>query len=143
MYTYIFLEGDECEHDGFSFQVLLDGVQVGHIDVGLEFEANEYGFEPYAHEPVYDELLADIDMCLCIQSLEIDAKYRNAGLGSELMRRAMAAMAARYPGVPCYLNASPMGNCMDLDTLVEFYAKFGFKMLLKYARHRNALLLAA
>jgi GNAT superfamily N-acetyltransferase len=67
----------------------------------MEFEVGENSFEPYADQPVYDELLADMDECLCVHTLDVDAAHRNAGLGTQLMQRAMAVMSQEYPGVPC------------------------------------------
>lgn len=140
MYTYKLIENDEDSNPGFTIEARYKGQRIGHVDVTLE--CGGYGFTPYEDHPCF-KIVGDLEETMCIETLSVDEIHRGIGLATQLMKRAMRYMAAAYEGLPCYLNASPMGDCMELDTLVEFYNKFGFTTIASFPQNRNALLFIA
>jgi len=105
----------------------------------LEEYVDDGTFDPYEDQPFYEKI-SEHETVVNIRDLHVEPAYRSSGIASTLMKRALKAIKSRFSGVPIYINASPYGESLSLDTLVAFYTKFGFKVLKKYTEHRNALL---
>lgn len=96
-------------------------------------------FDMYQDQPFYAKI-TDHEMVICIQDLSVLEQQRNKGIAGELMKRAMSSIKKKYSGFPIYINASPYGISISLESLISFYTKFGFKVLKRYPEYRNALL---
>ncbi len=64
--------------------------------------------------------------CLFIETILVPARYRNQGIGSELVRHVLVLADAL--GKKTRVSARPIGNATpeNLDRLVGFYSRFGF-----------------
>jgi len=110
----------------------------------MEGDEDEHGvpylLSPYSGEKFLEQVLQYTEL-VNLDHLEVDADRRGEGIGLELVNRAIAAAKKSYPGVPMYINASPFGmDSIQLDDLIKLYSKAGFKVLKKYAQHRNAFM---
>ncbi len=130
---------------GFEISALKDGEKVGRIIAAEEYNGDSsdecFAFEPYKTEPFYDDVCSH-ESFVIIQLLEVDPEARGEGVATGLMQRSMKEIEKRFSGTPVFINASPMGTSggMGLEALVQFYQKFGFKVLKKYPQFRNAAL---
>lgn len=132
------------EDDGVKIRAFKNKKEAGEILIVQEYVGSGgdcYPFEPYEDQPFYDKI-CDNENVTNIQHLEVKPKYRGIGIATSLMQQAMKYIKTRYKGDPVYINASPMGGDTGLSfgPLVDFYRKFGFKVLKEYPEHRNALL---
>ena len=72
-----------------------------------------------------------------IEHIEVDKKSGNKGYGGKLIKKAIEAVKGKG-GKAIYLNASPIKHeSLDLDTLVNFYSKFGFKTIVEIESSEN------
>lgn len=71
-----------------------------------------------------------------IESLNIKKEHRKNNYGTKLMNFSINYMKENSSEMKnsCYINACPNydDDMIDLDNLVKFYEKFGFKKMLKY-----------
>jgi ribosomal protein S18 acetylase RimI-like enzyme len=133
------LEKEE-DSNGFQFVAYDGDHKAGSVHVVLEYpDDNCYAFSPYEGEDFYDEI-CDNNMVVNIQHLEVKPEYRNQGIAQKMVEKALSEIKKEYSSIPVYINASPTGGIMSLTDLVNFYKKFGFKVLKTYPQHRNALL---
>lgn len=109
------------------FILMNDRTSVGYINV--DYIPNGYDkFEEYMGEDEYLHLFRG-DSFYEIEHIEVDKKYGNEGYGGKLMEKAIEAVRSKG-GKAIYLNASPIKHeSLDLDTLINFYGKFGFKII--------------
>ena len=72
-----------------------------------------------------------LDYYILIDEVTIDEYYQKSGIGTTLMKKGMALVKRKFPFIKTIvLNASPTGiRKIPLPKLVEFYQKFGFKIL--------------
>lgn len=132
----------EPTDDGFEIIAYIDGEIAGNVIIVMEYVGSGgdcYPFQPYEEEPFYKDI-CDHEEVVSIQTVEVLEKHGGQGIASELMSRAMKEIKKKYAGIPVYINASPMGDVVGLDSLVKFYSSYGFKLLKKYPQWRNALL---
>jgi GNAT superfamily N-acetyltransferase len=117
------------DEDRTKITAFLDNEKVGSISMEILFDAYQYEFDDVFDEDTFEELFPDSEI-VKIEHIEVDDKYKNYGIGSELMKRGMKLMK-RNGYNQFYLNASPMGfKGLGTMDLVDFYKKFGFKELL-------------
>lgn len=102
--------------------------KVGSIIIEILYNAY-YEFDDVLDEDEFDELYPDNEI-VKIEHIEVLDTYKNKGIGSDLMKRGIKLMKSKgYEQF--YLNASPMGfSGLDTQDLVDFYEKFGFRILL-------------
>lgn len=121
----------------------VDKKEVGSITFAEEYvdDDGDYPFGPYRDQPFFEKITGH-EVVVNIRDLHVKPEHKGKGIASELMKRAMKAIKAKFSGVPIYINASPYGdsNNISLESLIAFYSKFGFKVLKRYVEHRNALL---
>lgn len=87
-----------------------------------------YEFEDVMSEERYDELFPD-DKFAKIVHLIIDKEFTGNGYAKKLMVKALDEIKSKGEKT-VYLNASPMAHKkMDINTLTDFYSKFGFKTI--------------
>lgn len=136
----------ENEDDNLKIVAYAGNKKVGSLTVATQYVDDEeseysYPFGAYVEEPFFEEITSH-EYVINIEDLHIEKEYQKMGIASELMKRGMAEIKSRYSNVPVYINASPYGQGFNigLDALIDFYKKFGFKVLKKYSQHRNALL---
>jgi GNAT superfamily N-acetyltransferase len=134
------------EEDELHIRAFDGKKEVGEIIMAQEYIQEEdgggcYPFDAY-EDPAVWEKVCDNEMVVNIQNLEVEPAYRGKGVATALMKLAMKEIKSRFKGYPIYINASPMGMeaGLSFEPLVDFYKKFGFKVLKKYPEHRNALL---
>lgn len=115
--------------DRTTITAYINNKEVGSLSMEILYDAYEYEFEDVFDEDTFEEIYPDSKI-VKIEDIEVDDKYKNSGIGSELMKRGILLM--RKNGFKqFYLNASPMGfNGLDTNNLVKFYKKFGFMELL-------------
>lgn len=137
---------EDQEDNEHRIDALVDGKVIGHITFvtqPVDGDEDEPGFPFDAYKDAGKKILKTLyahEEVVNLQHLEVNKDFRKQGVAKELMTRALEAIKKHYSGEPIYINASPMGNVMSLDTLVNFYTQYGFKVLKKYPEHRNALL---
>jgi GNAT superfamily N-acetyltransferase len=129
------------ENDGHHFEMLAEvgAEEAGRLIVELESDPENTSFVPYKEEPFFSEII-DYDEVVNLQHLEVEPEFRGQGVATKLMKAGLKEAKKRWSGIPCYINASPMGGVMGLDQLVSFYEQFGFKTLQRYPEFKNALL---
>ena len=72
------------------------------------------------------------DIIVKISYMSVDENYMSKSIGTSLFKKALEYF---YDNgfTQFYLNASPMGfKGLNLDNLIKFYEKFGFKVFKKY-----------
>lgn len=127
--------------EGFDINVttIKDGSEVGSIIVEFMY-VNEEEFTPYEGEPFYADLMAT-EMMVNIVSLEVNEKFQGQGVAKYILNLAIDEIKKRYSGYPVFINASPTGSHgINLDDLIKFYQRAGFKVLKKYPKFKNAAL---
>lgn len=134
------------EEDGLQVVATLKYQKAGELLIKGEYvngeeDENSYPFGAYCDQPFFQDLLAN-EMVINIQHLEVEEEFRGQGVAKALMDRGMKEIKKKFPGDPIYINASPMGSGerISLDALIDFYKKYGFKELVRYPEHQNALL---
>jgi GNAT superfamily N-acetyltransferase len=92
------------------------------------YDSYTYEFDDVFDEDTFNKLYPD-DTIIKIEHLEIYDNYKNNVIGFKLMKYGMDYMKNQgYKQF--YLNASPIGSTgLNTTDLVEFYKKFGFKIL--------------
>ena len=103
--------------------------QIGSLSMEILFDScSSYEFEDVFTEDEINKIYPLFEI-VKMEHVQIDDEYKNLGIGSKLMKRAIKLM--RDNGYSqFYLNASPMGSTgLRVNELVEFYRKFGFKPL--------------
>jgi GNAT superfamily N-acetyltransferase len=116
------------------------GDQVGNLAINVEYDVDEdsFVFEAYSGEPFYEKLI-DHDTVVEIQHLVVEDEYQGQGIATKLYALAIKEIKKVFKDAAIFINASPMGNVgLDLQDLIRFYQKAGFKVLKNYGD--NALL---
>jgi GNAT superfamily N-acetyltransferase len=135
------------EEDQLYIRALDGKKDAGEILIAEEYiqeqedDGSCYPFDAYEDPKIWKKVCNN-EMVINIQHLEVQPAYRGKGIATALMKLAMKEIKSRFSGYPIYINASPMGaeTGLSFEPLVDFYKKFGFKVLKKYPEHRNALL---
>jgi len=111
--------------DHTSIDAYLNDNKIGSLYMEELFGYN-YEFDDVFSEEEFGKIFPK-DRIIKISHVTINKEYRNLGVGSKLMEKALKLM--RSKGFDqFYLNASPMGDRgLSLGDLVSFYKKFGFK----------------
>lgn len=115
----------EVVEDSVDILAYIDGKYIGKVVI--EYIMSGYWeFEDEMSEERYNELFPD-DRFAKIQYISVGSEYTGKGYAKQLMGKALEDIKSRGEKT-VYLNASPMGhNEMNIDGLVDFYSKFGFK----------------
>lgn len=123
---YKYLE--RVDEDRYTVKALYSDREVGEVVMEVLFGYN-FEFEDIFDEDSFYELFSDLDI-VKIEHIEVEDFKKGLGVGTSLMEEAMRFMEGKgYKQF--YLNASPMGfTGLDKIGLVNFYKKFGFKVLL-------------
>ena len=123
---YKYLE--RVDEDRYTVKALYSDREVGEVVMEVLFGYN-FEFEDIFDEDSFYELFSDLDI-VKIEHIEVEDFKKGLGVGTSLMEEAMRIMEGKgYKQF--YLNASPMGfTGLDKIGLVNFYKKFGFKVLL-------------
>ncbi len=118
----------EVNDGGRLILLLMDGKSsIGYINIDLITNGYEM-FEEFMSEDEYLKLFRG-DSFYEIEHLEVDKKHVDGGFGTKLIKKAIETIKSKG-GKAIYLNASPVKHeSLDLDTLVNFYSKFGFKVI--------------
>lgn len=116
------------DEDRTTIQAFVDGEKIGSLHMEELFG---YSFE---FEDVFDEdeflKIFPRERIIKIEHIKVDDFYKNEGIGTMLMKKGIETMKKKGFD-QFYLNASPMGSSgLNLNDLVDFYKKFGFKELL-------------
>lgn len=114
------------DEDRYKISAVRGGKWLGTIV--LEFIVNGYWeFEDELSEEQYYELFPD-DRFVSVENLMVQRQYRGEGVAKILMNRAINFVKREGWDV-MFLNANPTdGSGLDIDGLVGFYGKFGFKI---------------
>jgi GNAT superfamily N-acetyltransferase len=107
----------------------INNEKIGSLTMEILYDSYNYEFDDVFDEEEFEDLFPESEI-VKIEYLNVEDKYKNSGVGSELMKRGMILM--RKNGyTQFYLNASPMGmSGLNTNELVNFYKKFGFKEIL-------------
>lgn len=98
-----------------------------YIDV-IEMEnAYENDFKDYMSYDKYLDIFKK-DTIYCIEMLNVTAKSRGKGYAKSLIKESID-YAKKLGYEVIYLNASPVGHSIDLDSLVKLYNRFGFEVI--------------
>lgn len=94
----------------------------------LDFVINGYWeFQDELSEDQYYELFPD-DKFAKVEDLKVDVNVRGEGIAKLLMNKAIG-LVRENGWDTMFLNANPTdGSGLDIDGLVGFYGKFGFKI---------------
>lgn len=127
--TNIKYKKDISDEDNIGINAYLNNKKIGSVSMEIMYDSYGYEFDDVFDEDEFYELFTD-DSIVKISHIVVDNEYKNSGVGSELMKRAMKLMK-KEGYTQFYLNASPMGSDgLALDDLVAFYKKFGFEEIL-------------
>lgn len=119
----------EVDEDNIEVNAILNGEKIGSLHIQLLFDIYNYEFDDVFDEDEFDKLYPDPEI-VKIEYLEVDDDYKGMGIAKKLMDKGMSLMKQKGHK-QFYLNASPMGfNGLSVVDLVEFYKKYGFKVLL-------------
>ena len=102
------------------------GYKIGYIVYTPLYEPMEYELEGFIGDEEFDELYPDGDNIIKIDYLVVNPQYRGKGIASKLMNMVLDS-TSKDGHTEYYLNASPMDDYTDLNELIKFYNKFGFK----------------
>lgn len=117
------------EEDRTTITAYINNKKIGSISMEILFDSYTHEFDDVFDEDTFDELYPDSEI-VKIEHIEVNDNYKNSGIGYELMKRGMELMKKNNYN-QFYLNASPMGfNGLNINDLVNFYKKFGFKEIL-------------
>jgi GNAT superfamily N-acetyltransferase len=115
--------------DRTTITAILNNAKIASVTSEVLFNSYEYEFNDVFSEEQFNEIFPDDDI-IKIEHIEVFDEYKNKGIASELMKRIMNLMKKRGY-TQFYLNACPLGySGLELNDLVKFYEKFGFKILL-------------
>jgi GNAT superfamily N-acetyltransferase len=115
--------------DTTHINAYINNEKIGSLTMEILYDSYNYEFDDVFDEEEFEDLFPESEI-VKIEYLNVEDKYKNSGVGSELMKRGMVLM--RKNGyTQFYLNASPMGRSgLNTNELVNFYKKFGFKEIL-------------
>ena len=116
--------------DNYSVRAFENNTLIGSIESeDISQDYYQYEFEDVWPEDELDEIFPEYNICK-INYLTVNSEYQKSGVAKKLLT--MLLDKKRKDGFKqFYLNASPMGfNGLNVNSLVEFYKKFGFKILL-------------
>jgi ribosomal protein S18 acetylase RimI-like enzyme len=123
---------DDADSDRVCIQAIIDEVEVGAIiletihDAHSEFEGAIDDEE--ISEDMVNQLFPD-DVIQSINHLKVNTEYQRLGIGDGLMNQALDYFELQ--GVSTiYLNACPMGCCISLKNLTDFYESYDFKPII-------------
>ena len=131
----VFIEDDG---DRITIKEYFRKEEIGKIILTVIYEPCEYELKDDFNEDFCNDLFKD-DMIFKIEHIEGDDDYNNLGVGKKLMKNAIYYVKKQKKS-QIYLNASPIGfSGLQIKELINFYKKFGFKVI-KDQGH-NALML--
>lgn len=114
--------------DGVDIIAYINNIEIGSISLNILHDAYEYEFQDEFDEDEFDEIFPKSEI-IKISHIEIGDSYKNRGIGTNLMLKAIKLMYGKGY-TEFYLNASPMGfSGLRINDLVEFYEKFGFRVI--------------
>lgn len=113
--------------DSYTIEGYLDGDLVGSVTFEIIYNGYKYEFYDIIPEDLYDKIFGG-DPLVHIVDLNVDDYYQNSGFGTQLFIKALNKIK-ELGLTKMYLNANPKGYGLNLSSLVEFYKKFGFKIL--------------
>lgn len=116
--------------DNYSIRAFENDTLIGSIESeDISQDYYEYEFEDVWTEDELEGIFPEYNICK-INYLTVNPEYQKSGVAKKLLT--MLLDKKRKDGFKqFYLNASPMGfNGLNINSLVEFYKKFGFKSLL-------------
>jgi GNAT superfamily N-acetyltransferase len=133
--NYMYEEENFDDHYYFKF---LDSENYNSVAYCTgEQEWNCYWhFEDYFTENEYRKFFPS-DMMFNLQELVTLTDFREEGLGTQLMKKAIEK-AKQLGNDRMYLNASPLGyytHTLTTSQLVKFYQKFGFEVLIDQGKN--------
>lgn len=114
--------------DNYEVEAYDGDKKIGVVVAEVLFDLHIYEFgDDFDEDEIYN-IFPD-DIIIKIDYMDVKDGYKGSGVGKELMKRIIMKMKEEgYEQF--YLNASPMGfSGLPLDVLVNFYEKFGFKIL--------------
>lgn len=91
-----------------------DDIFIGKLKYEYIDNLNDYVFD------------INIKNVLFITKIEIEPAYIGMGYGTTLLQHVLKL------NIPVYVNAMPIGKLVTLNYLINFYSKFGFKIINKY-----------
>ena len=119
----------EYDEDYLELKAYIKDNEVGKITTEIMFDPHLYILgDELGEDEIYNIFPEDI--IVKIEYISIDDDFKGLGIAKELMTEALSTM--KDDGyTQFFLNASPMGfGGLSLNTLVEFYKKFGFKEII-------------
>ena len=135
--TYKSKRGDDSD---IRIVAIKNKKEIGEIIVNFQsLDDDCFQFSPYEGLPFHEDICSYSDVVI-FEHLEVKEEARGQGVAKELFTRAMKEAKKKYSGFPAYINASPLAEAIDLVDLVNFYKKFGFKVLKTFPEYNNAAL---
>ncbi len=131
------IENDDEEGDRISVVLYNTNIDMPYLIGKLVFEKTWNGLDMIGvvDEDRYNEIFPD-DEYVKIEHLKIEEHYAQKGFGRILMEEAIKEIKeTKFNRI--YINASPMGSRIPLDSLIDFYESLGFKILFN-KESRNA-----
>lgn len=127
------------DRDEVSIKMLINDIEVAYAFLVIIDYPSYHLFKDELSVDEYIDIINDDDFIM-IETLKVMDTHRKKGYATKLMFYILDWVKSL--GInKIYLNASPMGNHIDLDSLVSFYKKFGFKEIVsKYDNNKEMLL---
>jgi predicted acetyltransferase len=116
------------DEDRIKYIIKNNGVIMSELVTELLFDSYEYEFSDFMSEEKFDEYYPK-EIVVKIDYIKTETDYLRNGAATKLMEYMLENMKENGYS-QFFLNASPMGFDIDTDSLVNFYKKFGFEILL-------------
>lgn len=132
----------ESDKDTATISAIINGDNVGYISSRILFNISTSDFEFKRAFTIddYKNIFGKYDTIVNIDGLIVKKEYRNLGIAKQLMRKSIELMKMKGFNI-FYLNACPIGDKeLKLDSLINFYTKFGFNII-KEQRYNVIMLL--
>jgi GNAT superfamily N-acetyltransferase len=122
---------DETDEDYTKIEALIKNKIVGTLIMEVKFLEDSDFFEDVIDLPIFKKLYHGEETVVDMQYLRVESDFMNSGIGKMLMNKGIELMK-RKGYTKFYLNASPMmfHLALGLNSLVNFYKKFGFIVIL-------------
>lgn len=116
------------DEDRYEINAYVDDKEIGNIVCEVIFNIDYELGDDFTNDEI-DEMFPE-QTVVKIEHISIEDEYKGVGIAKKLMKK-MLYLMKKNGFNQFYLNASPMGfGGLRTNSLVEFYKKFDFKVLL-------------
>lgn len=122
---------EEFVEDEFTIKAFYDEEEIGFISFFIFYDAYDQEFYDILSIEEYDNIFDNDDILISLSYLNVDPEFRGLGIAKMLVEKGLNFFKKKGYN-KFFLNASPMrdgNNFLNLKNLVNFYEKFGFKVL--------------